>query len=74
MQKKNIACAIIESNEAVITNTQSILDILMIAKYKANIKINKKTYYERFLYSQSRSCRRDFTEIYKLWWTDCDLR
>ena len=43
--KNNVTCAIVESDSEVITDTQSALDLLMTAKYKAatkNIVIDKK--------------------------------
>lgn len=49
--KNGIVCAIVESDNIVITDAQSALDILMSAKYEAgtkNIVINKKLISEDF--------------------------
>lgn len=49
--KNNIVCAVIESDDLVITDTQSALDILMTAKYEAgskNIIISKELITEDF--------------------------
>lgn len=51
IEKNNIACAIIESDKIVITDSQSALDILMSAKYELetkNIVIDKKLITEDF--------------------------
>lgn len=45
IENNNIICALVESNEIVITNVQSALDLLMNAKYDVgteNIVIDKK--------------------------------
>lgn len=49
--KNNIVCAVIESDDFVITDTQSALDILMTAKYETgskNIIIDKELITEDF--------------------------
>lgn len=49
--KNNIVCAVIESDDVVITDTQSALDILMTAKYETgskNIIIDKELITEDF--------------------------
>jgi len=49
--KSGIACAVIHSEELVITDSQSALDLLMTAKYEAetkNIVIDKKLIIEDF--------------------------
>ena len=51
VKNNNIICAVIESDDTVITDTQSALDILMSAKYEANTKnivIDKKLIKEDF--------------------------
>ena len=51
IEKNGIICAIISSNEPVITDAQSALDVLMTAKYDVgtkNIVINKKLVAEDF--------------------------
>ena len=50
-EKNNILCAIIQSNDIVITDTQSALDVLMMAKYEIgtkNIVIDKALITEDF--------------------------
>ena len=50
-EKNNILCAIIQSNDIVITDTQSALDVLMMAKYEIgtkNIVIDKVLITEDF--------------------------
>lgn len=50
-EKNNILCAIIQSNDLVITDTQSALDVLMMAKYEIgtkNIVIDKALITEDF--------------------------
>ncbi len=51
IENNNIICAVVKSNEIVITDTQSALDLLMNAKYDIgtkNIVINKKLIIEEF--------------------------
>ncbi len=51
IEKNNIICAVVESNDVVITDAQSALDILMSAKYDVvtkNIVIDKKLITEDF--------------------------
>ncbi len=51
IEKNNIICAVVESDDAVITDTQSALDILMGAKYDVgtkNIVIDKRLITEDF--------------------------
>lgn len=51
ISKNNVTCAIIESEETVITDTQSALDTLISAKYEAgtkNIVIDKRLVTEDF--------------------------
>lgn len=51
IEKNGIACAVVNSDELVITDTQSALDVLMSAKYDLgtkNIVINKKMIIEDF--------------------------
>ena len=51
IKKNGIICAIVNSNDTVITDAQSALDVLMAAKYDAgtkNIVINKKLVAEDF--------------------------
>lgn len=51
IEKNNVICALIESDEPVITDVQSALDILMSAKYDAgtkNIIIDKNLIIEDF--------------------------
>ena len=52
VEKNGIACAVVNSNEIVITDTQSALDVLMSAKYDIgtkNIVVDKKLIIEDFL-------------------------
>ena len=45
IEKNGIACAVVNSNEIVITDAQSALDVLMSAKYDIgtkNIVVDKK--------------------------------
>ena len=51
VEKNNIVCAVVESDETVIRDTQSALDVLISAKYEAgtsNIVIAKKLINEEF--------------------------
>ena len=51
IEKNNTICAVVNSSEILITDTQSALDVLMAAKYSAgtkNIVINKKRFTEDF--------------------------
>lgn len=51
VEKNGVACAVIQSGDAVITDPQSALDVLMAAKYEAgtkNIVIDKKLITEDF--------------------------
>ncbi len=51
VERNNIICAVVESNEKVITDIQSALDLLMNAKYNVgtkNIVINKNLIVEEF--------------------------
>lgn len=51
IEKNNIMCAVINSEEKVFTNAQSALDVLMTAKYDAgtkNIVIDKRLIVEDF--------------------------
>jgi len=51
IEKNGIACAIVNSNEIVITDAQSALDVLMTAKYDIgtkNIVVDKKLITEDF--------------------------
>ena len=51
IEKNGIICAVVNSDEPVITDAQSALDVLMTAKYEAgtkNIVINKKLITEDF--------------------------
>ena len=51
IEKNGIACAVVNSNEIVITDTQSALDVLMSAKYDIgtkNIVVDKKLITEDF--------------------------
>ena len=51
MEKNGIACAVVNSNEIVITDAQSALDVLMSAKYDIgtkNIVVDKKLITEDF--------------------------
>lgn len=51
IEKNGIACAVVNSNEIVITDAQSALDVLMSAKYDVgtkNIVIDKKLITEDF--------------------------
>ncbi len=51
IENNNIICAVVKSDDIVITDTQSALDILMRAKYDVgtkNIVINKKSIIEDF--------------------------
>ena len=51
VEKNGIICAVIDSEDKVITDSQSALDLLMTAKYDAetkNIVINKKMIAEDF--------------------------
>ena len=52
IEKNGIACAVVNSNEIVITDAQSALDVLMSAKYDIgtkNIVVDKKLITEDFL-------------------------
>ena len=56
IEKNGIVCAIVNSNDTVITDVQSALDILMTAKYVAgtkNIVISKKLIVEDFFFLSS---------------------
>ena len=51
IEKNDIVCAVVNSNEPVITDAQSALDVLMTAKYEIgtkNIVISKKLIVEDF--------------------------
>lgn len=51
VEKNNVVCAVIKSDDVVITDTQSALDVLMTAKYDvgtSNIVIDKKLIAEKF--------------------------
>ncbi len=51
VEKNNVICAVIQSNDIVISDTQSALDLLMTAKYEIgtkNIVIDKKLIAEDF--------------------------
>ncbi len=51
IEKNNIICAVVKSDDIVITDTQSALDLLMSAKYNAgtkNIVIDKNLIIEEF--------------------------
>ena len=51
VEKNNIACAVIRSSDVVITDSQSALDVLMLAKYEIgtkNIVIDKKLVADEF--------------------------
>ena len=51
IEKNGIACAVVDSNEIVITDAQSALDVLMSAKYDIgtkNIVVDKKLITEDF--------------------------
>ena len=51
IEKNGIACAVVNSNEIVITDAQSALDVLMSAKYDIgtkNIVVDKKLITEDF--------------------------
>lgn len=51
IEKNGVVCAVVKSNEPVITDAQSALDVLMSAKYDAgtnNIVIDKKLIVEDF--------------------------
>lgn len=51
IEKNSTACAVVESNDIIITDAQSALDLLMSAKYEAgtkNIVISKKLIIEDF--------------------------
>ncbi len=51
IEKNNIVCAVVESDDVIITDTQSALDLLMSAKYDVgtkNIVIDKKLINEDF--------------------------
>ena len=51
IEKKSVICAVVRSEEIVITDSQSALDLLMTAKYEAgteNIIIDKKLIKEDF--------------------------
>ncbi len=51
IEKNNIVCAVVESDDVVITDAQSALDLLMSAKYDVgtkNIVIDKKLIIEDF--------------------------
>lgn len=54
VEKNGIACAVVNSNEIVITDTQSALDVLMSAKYDIGTKtlLSIKIDYRGFLHSQ----------------------
>ena len=59
IEKNGIACAVVNSNEIVITDAQSALDVLMSAKYDIGTKtsLSIKIDYRGLLHSQQRSCR-----------------
>lgn len=51
MEKNGVICAVVQSNEKVITDAQSALDLLMTAKYEAetkNLAIGKELIVEDF--------------------------
>ena len=55
IEKNGIACAVVNSNEIVITDAQSALDVLMSAKYDIgtkNIVVDKKLYLVYKLYKK----------------------
>lgn len=57
IEKNGIVCAIVNSDEPVITDTQSALDVLMTAKYDAgtkNIVISKELIVEDFFILSTR--------------------
>lgn len=54
VEKNGIICAVIDSEDKVITDSQSALDLLMTAKYDAETKkhcYQQKDDYRGFLYS-----------------------
>ena len=69
-EKNNIICAVVQSDDIVITDAQSALDLLMSAKYDVgtkNVAINKELIVEDFfILSRGLVC--------KLWWSCCYLR
>ena len=81
MRKNNTEIAVVSSDELLITDVQSALDLVMTVKYETgctNIALNKEAVVNDFFVLSTclnhRNSRRDFAEIYQLWCEICHIR
>ena len=77
IEKNGVVCAVVNSNDPVITDAQSALDVLMSAKYDIgtkNIIIDKKLVIEDFFILSKGIAGEVLCEICELRWSHCNLR